>query len=174
MRGIDPQDSLRRFDWLDVEIDCDCLTVTAAQHALQNLIRARIDFLMGDEGRHINKVAWTRLCDEFQLITPAHPGAAPNDIDDTFQGAMMMGASLGIRMNVNGSGPKLLGADAGKVDGSLSVHPRRRGYVAIELIARDDTDAVMLPVLGMCVRGRVIGIDRVRHVWARLVVLEGP
>jgi hypothetical protein len=28
----------------------------------------------------------------------------------------------------------------------------------------------MLPVLGMRVRGRVIGIDMVRHGWARLVV----
>jgi hypothetical protein len=31
----------------------------------------------------------------------------------------------------------------------------------------------MLPVLGMRVRGRVIGIDMVRHGWARLIVLEG-
>ena len=58
----------------------------------------------------------------------------------------MVGAGLGIGMDLDRAGPDLLGADPRKVDRRGAVHARGLRRVRIELIARDDLDAVNLPV----------------------------
>ncbi len=59
---------------------------------------------------------------------------------------MMVGAGLGVGVDLDRAGPDLLRADPGEIDRRGAVHARRLGGVAIELIARDDLDPVDLPI----------------------------
>ncbi len=69
----------------------------------------------------------------------------------------MMDARLRVRLDRNGTGPDLLGADAGVIDRGLSEHARAsaRG-VGIELVALDHAYTVVFPA--RCGWFRVMGM----------------
>ena len=69
-----------------------------------------------------------------------------DDVDDAFELAVMMRAGLGVGMDRHRAGPDLLRAGARQIDGSRPRHAGRLGGVGVELVARDDLDAMLLPV----------------------------
>jgi hypothetical protein len=151
MRGVYPQNGGGLFNRINIQIHRNRLAITAAEHALQQLGWACIDFLVRYVGRHIDKVAGTGLGREFKMITPAHPGTTPDDINHALKMPVVMRAGFCIGMYRDRSGPKFLGSDAGKVDGGLSVHARRLCRIAIELVAANHPNAVVLPAQSMAV-----------------------
>jgi hypothetical protein len=58
---------------------------------------------------------------------------------------MVVRGGLGIGVNVDSSGPKLLCTDPGKCDSCLSVHAGRLRSVGIELVTWDNSNTVVLP-----------------------------
>ncbi len=143
---IDPGDRFRLLHRLDVEIDHHRLVVGAHQNAFERRVGGGVDLLMRHIGRHEDEVARPGLGDIFQMIAPAHARLALDHVDDAFQCAMVMGAGLGIGLDLHRARPDLLGADAGEVDRGGAVHARRLRGIGIELVAGDDLHPVRLPV----------------------------
>jgi hypothetical protein len=98
-------------------------------------------------GRNEDEIARPRLRGELQPLAPAHPRPAADHIDDALQMAVVMRAGLGVGLDRDGAGPKLLRAGPGEVDGGLAVHAGRRGHVRIELVAWDDPHTVVFPAV---------------------------
>src|ERR1700733_16205090 len=94
MHGVDPQNRLRLFHRLDVEIDRDRLAVAAHQHAFKHLVGAGVDLLMRHIGRNKNEVAGIGFRRELQLLAPAHPRLALDDEDDALEMTVMMRTGL--------------------------------------------------------------------------------
>src|SRR5205814_2338747 len=118
---VQPAHLFRLFDRLDVEVDDDCLVITAHQHAFQRLIARSVDLLMRHIGRHENEIARSGLGDIFEMVAPAHPRPAPDDINDAFEGAVVVCAGFRIGVDMNGAGPDLLRPDTSKIDGGGAV-----------------------------------------------------
>jgi hypothetical protein len=145
MRGIDPQHLLRLFYRLDVQVHRNRLAIAAAQHALQHLGRAGVDFLVRNVGGHIDEVTRPGLRRELQMAAPAHACTALDDVDHTLQMAVMVRPGFGLGVDSHGAGPKLLSAHAGKVDRGLAIHVRCLGRVGVELVSRNHPHAIVLP-----------------------------
>ncbi len=96
---------------------------------------------MGHERRDIDEVARSGLGDKLQGVAPAHAGPALQHIDDAFQGAVMMGAGLGVGVDGHRAGPQLFRAHAGEIDGGGTVHAGGLGCVGVQLVAGNDADA---------------------------------
>ena len=161
--GIDPENFFGPFRGRNVQVDRDGLAVAAAQYAFQHFGRTGVDFLVRDVWRYINEVAWASLGGEFELVAPAHSGAPLDHVDHAFEVTMVVRSGPGIGVNGDGSSPEFLGPDSGKVDRGFAVHARRRGRIAVELIAWDHFDAVVLPSgLGRFLPGRMRRMT-VRH-----------
>src|SRR6266436_3381149 len=151
MHGIDPQDRFGFLHRLDVEIDRDSLAVAAHQHAFKHLVAAGVDLLMRHVGRNEDKIAGVGLRHKLQMLAPAHPRPALDHVDDALEVSVMMRAGLGVGLDGHGAGPQFLRAGAGEIDRRLAVHAGGRGHVGIELVARDDADAIVFPALGVLV-----------------------
>ncbi len=52
-------------------------------------------------GRHVDEIARPRLGGEFQIVAPAHPGAAFTTKITLFEVSMVMRARLGVGMNMH-------------------------------------------------------------------------
>jgi uncharacterized protein YjbJ (UPF0337 family) len=155
--GIYPQHGFRFLDRLDVEIDGNRLPIAAHQHALEHFVTAGVDLLVRHVGRDENEIAGIGFRGELQMLSPTHPRLSLHDVDDAFEVTMMMRAGLGVRLDRHGAGPQFLRANAGEVDGSLSIHPRSRGHIRVKLIAWNDANAIVLPAFRVAVIMRVIG-----------------
>jgi hypothetical protein len=70
---------------------------------------------------------------------------ALDHVDDTFEGAVVVGARFGIGMDGDGACPEFFGTYARKVDRGLSVHAGRGGHIAIELIAWHHPHTIVFP-----------------------------
>jgi hypothetical protein len=57
MRRVHPQHLLGFFRRLDIQVDRDGFTIAAAQDALEDFRRARVDFLVRDVRRDVDEVA---------------------------------------------------------------------------------------------------------------------
>lgn len=55
MAGFDPAHLFRRFDSGDIQVDDDRVLPASDDHALQRLVRAGVDLLMGHKRRHIDE-----------------------------------------------------------------------------------------------------------------------
>ena len=119
-----------------------------------------VDLLVRHVGRHVDEVAGPRLGGELQLLAPAHPGAAADHVDHALQRPVVVGAGLGVGVDVHRAGPELLGAHPGAVDGGGAVHAGRLGGVRVQLVAGHDAHAGMLPAVG---REIVAVVAVVRH-----------
>jgi len=137
---------LRRFNGLDVEVDDHRILPTPQQDAFQRLIRSGVNFLVRYIGWHVDKIAWTRLGNIFEPIAPAHASAAFDDVNDTFDFAMMMGTGLGVGFYRDGSRPNFFGARRGGRDGSRPAHARGLRRVGIPFVDRNDAYAFGFPV----------------------------
>ena len=76
--------------------------------------------------------------------------------------AVVMRTSFSICVNGDRTRPQLLGTHAGKINGGLAVHTRRLCGVAVELVALDDTNTVVLPGGFVAMRVRV-------RLWVNMV-----
>ena len=56
MQIVDPSDQLRRLHTLDIQVEYETLLAASRQHALQLQIGARIDLLMRNVRRHVDKI----------------------------------------------------------------------------------------------------------------------
>jgi hypothetical protein len=130
--GIDPGHLLRRLCGSDVQVHDDGVLPAPNQNAAEGLVSAGIDLLMGDERRHVDEISRSRLRQKLQAITPAHPGAAADDVDDAFEVAVMMGARFRVWMDGDGAGPELARAGSRVRDGRRSRHARRLGRIQIQ------------------------------------------
>jgi len=146
MDRVLPKDIFRLFHRLDIEIDDDRLLSGADQHAFQCLVAAGVDFLMRHVGRHEDEIARAGFGDEFQIVAPAHPRLALDDVDNAFEIAVMMGACLGVGVDRHSAGPDLFRAGAGVIDRGCAIHARRLRRIRVEGIARDDFNPMFPPV----------------------------
>jgi aminopeptidase N len=105
-----------------------------------------VDLLMGHIGRNIDKVAGTRFITEFQIVTPTHAGAPPDNVEHGFQFAMMMRTRLRIRLNNNGSSPELTRTGAGVSDGRGARHAGGLRRIGIQFAGTHNLDAVLFPI----------------------------
>src|SRR5262249_34966389 len=160
---VDPQDRLRFLYRLNIEIDRDGFAITAHQDAFQDLIRTGVDFLMRHVRRDKNEIAGIGLGGKFQPLAPSHPRFAAHDVNYAFQMAMMMSPGLRVRLDRYRAGPQLFGAGASEVDRCFAIHSRSRRHVGIELIARYDANAIVLPAL------RVVGRHSPPFSWVSSV-----
>ncbi len=62
--------------------------------------------------RNVDKISRSGFVDKFKMIAPAKAGAAANDINNSFEFAMMVWARLRIGMNNDRSGPELTRTNA--------------------------------------------------------------
>ena len=122
-------------------------------------VGAGVDLLVRHVGRHVDEVARPGLGDELQRLAPAHARPALDDVDHAFQRAVVVGAGLGVGVDVHRAGPQLVGADAGEVDGGLAVHARRLRGVRVEPVAGNDAHAVVLPCRRVC--GMLVAVAHV-------------
>ena len=146
MDGVDPAHGARLLHWFDIQIYDHGFVVAADEHALESFVARSVDFLMRDVGRHIDEVAGSGFSDVFEMIAPAHAGAAADDIDDAFERAVMMSAGLGVGEDIDGAGPDLLRSHARIVDGGGAIHAGRLSGVGVERILRNDFHPVRFPV----------------------------
>lgn len=112
--------------------------------------------------------------------------AALDDVDDGLEVAVVVGARLGVGMDVHRPGPDLLRPHACEVHRRGAVHARRRVRIRIERAARDHAHAFVLPAVAwgrmrVCVIGRRVGsaggghdvdLDRERGICGRLTIEE--
>src|SRR5215472_18087991 len=85
---INPGDGARVLYRFDVQVYDYGFVVAAHQNALEHLVSGRIDFLVRNVRRHIDKVAWAGFRDIFETFAPAHAGPSANHVDDTFKRPM--------------------------------------------------------------------------------------
>src|SRR4051794_6172679 len=145
MDVVDPVHLFGLLDDWDIEVDDHGLLAAAAEHAGERLRVARVDFLVRHVGRDVDEVAGTGFGDELQLVAPAHARLAAHDVDDAFDGAVMVGAGLCLWMDDHGAGPELLRTHARMGDGGCPVHPWRLGGVDVELVGVHHSHAVEFP-----------------------------
>jgi hypothetical protein len=65
----DPTDLLRWLYGRDVEIDDHRLLAAANQDAVEGFIGVRVDFLVRDEGRHVDEIAGLGFGNKFERIS---------------------------------------------------------------------------------------------------------
>src|SRR5215510_12222920 len=146
MNVIQPPDFFRRLDGRNVEIDDDWFLAASNQHALERLIRAGVDFLMGNKRRHVYEIARACFGSELEVIAPTHASFASYDVDHAFKLAVMMRPGLSIWMNADGSSPELVRACSGVSDGGSAIHAGCLRRVGIELVGVNDANAIFFPI----------------------------
>ena len=92
-------------DAIDFQVDDDRLLAAAGEHALQRLVVEGVDLLVWHERWDVDETAGACLVGLFQPRTPAHPGTAPEDIDDAFELAVMVRAGPRAGMDGDRAGP---------------------------------------------------------------------
>src|ERR1700761_5575503 len=113
----------------------------APHHNPAKRIRLRwVDFHVGQECRHVNKVAGLRCCAVFAAATPADLAHTRQDISDRLLLAVMMDTSSRPRFDLEQTAPKRrlnaeLWRNRGKTDGT-----RRLCRAQVEAIGADDSN----------------------------------
>ncbi len=116
---------------------------------LQHVVRIGVYLLMRNIGRYKDKIARSCFGHVFQMISPSHPRFASKNKNDAFQCAMVMYASLRIRLDCDRPCPDFLRSNARVIDRSLTKHTRRLRSIRIELVSFDHAYAVVLPTIRM-------------------------
>jgi len=125
MDRVNPGCLLRRLHRLYIEVNNDGLLTITHDNAGQRFVPARINLLMGNERRHIDKVARSSFGNELEAFSPPHPGAAADYIDHALQFSVVMGTGFGVRVYRDGTRPQLVCAGRGMRDGRSTGHARR-------------------------------------------------
>src|SRR5712671_3859160 len=112
MNVVHPRDLFGRLGRRDVEVYDNRILSAAYEYAAQRLVAARVDLLMRDKWRDIDEVARPRFGDVLEALTPPHPRASGDNVDDALEIAVVMGARFRVRMNRHRAGPELIRARA--------------------------------------------------------------
>src|SRR6185503_2953208 len=153
MHVVDPPDLFGGLNSRYFEIDHNGVLPASNQHALERLAGACVDLLVRNEGRHVNEIAGTGFGGELELITPTHPGAALDDVDDALELAVMMSAGPGVGMDGDRSSPEFRGAGTRVSDCRGAIHAGRLRGVCIKLARANNTNAVMFPIACLVAHG---------------------
>lgn len=137
---------IARFGAFDIEIYHDRILATPDHDGFTNLVRGSVQFLMRNVGRHINEISGPSLSTELQMIAPAHACPATDDVEDSFELAMVMRTGSGIWLDDHGASPEFRRASPRMRDCGRTTHARCLRGVGIEIIRRNDFDAVLLPI----------------------------
>src|SRR5438093_12220041 len=92
---VNPIDLFRRLSGFEIQIDDDRLLTAPDHHAAENISRARIDLLMGNERGNVNEIARASLGDKLQVLTPSTAPPAANHIENAFQFSMVVSTRFG-------------------------------------------------------------------------------
>lgn len=85
MDRIDPIDLFGFLHRINIRyVDHDGLVVGTNQHAFERIFRVGIDFLVGNEWRNIDEVAFLRFRHIFEAVAPAQPRLSPDNENDAF------------------------------------------------------------------------------------------
>ena len=142
---VHPVHLFRLLNHRYLEIHHDGFLTTAAQHARQRFVLGRVDFLVWHVGRNVDEIAGPSLGHELKILAPSHARLATDNINDAFNGAVVVGPRLRIGMDDDRTGPQLFGPAPRMGDGRGAVHPRCLRRIGIEIGALDDTHAVVFP-----------------------------
>src|SRR5271165_6521242 len=147
MYGVDPAHRFRLFDRSYIEVDDRRLAAAADEHAFKRLVLVRVDLLVGHVRRHVNEVAGTGFRGVLERLTPAHPRAPADDVDDALEVPVMVRARFRVGPNRDRAGPNFLRADARVRDRRGPIHALGLWDVRIELRTRNDPHALLFPIL---------------------------
>ena len=137
----------RSIHW---QIHNDWILAAPYNYSFAGLKRTGIDLLVWNIGWHENKITGTCLIAEFQALTPSHSSSAANNIENSFQWAVMVRAGLGVRLYDHRASPELIRAGAGVCNRGSSCHPWSLRGVRIQLSGTHNFDAVVLPIRAFC------------------------
>src|SRR5262245_45634131 len=101
---------------------------------------------MRHEWRNKDKISRPGFRDVLKLFTPAHSGAAPDNIDHAFQFPVVVRAGLRIGMYRDSACPELVGSCSRPVDRGSPDHAGRLWCLRIEMATRDDLHSIGLPI----------------------------
>src|ERR1700681_4742046 len=85
MARVDPAYGWRRLRRWNVEVDHDRLLSAAHQHALERLVGAGVDLLVGNVRRDEDKIARAGFSHVLEALAPAHSSPPLDHVDDAFQ-----------------------------------------------------------------------------------------
>ena len=104
--------------------------------------RARVDLLVGHEGRHVDEVARARLGQVLEPLAPAHPRPAADHVDHRTR-ARRGGADRSWRPGGSRPCPPTASRrPPERVDRALAVHAGRLRRIRVELVRVNHADAV--------------------------------
>src|ERR1700674_593462 len=130
----------------DGEVDDDGL-LSAAQHPrFDGLVAAGVELLVRNVGRDVDEIAGPGFVHKFEMLAPAEPCAAANDVKHGLQLAVMVRPGARVRVNHDGSGPELLRSGSGVGDRGGAGHSGSLQSVGVKLAGANDAYAVMLPI----------------------------
>src|SRR5437867_5309852 len=144
--GVNPIDLFRRLSGFEIQIDDDRLLTAPDHHAAENLSRARIDLLMGNERGNVNEIARASLGDKLQVLTPSNAPPAANHIENAFQFSMVVSTRFGSGLDGDRAHPQLVRACPGMGDRGGSGHAGRLSRIEVELRPGNDRDAMFAPI----------------------------
>jgi eukaryotic-like serine/threonine-protein kinase len=130
----------------NIQIDDNRLLAAAHDYGLDRLVFARIQFLMRNVGRYVNKVSRSCLVNELQMVSPTKARSPAHDVDHGFQFSVVMRPGLGIRMHHHRSRPQLLRTHPRVRDRFSARHAGRLRSIRIKLSAANNPEAVFFPV----------------------------
>ncbi len=134
------------LDRLDVEVHRHGLAVAAAQHALERLGRAGVDFLVRHIGRHVDEVARSGLGRELELLAPAHARASAHARRSPIRGARDGGRRSWHRHgSVTVPAQSFCAPTRAKLIAAARFMPGVWRGVDVELVGGDHAHAVVLP-----------------------------
>lgn len=121
----------------------------------------------GTKGGDVNEVTRSGLGGEFEGVAPTHAGMTFDHVNHAFQRAVVVCAGFGIGVDVYRAGPEFLGANPGKVDGRLAVHPRCGRDVAVKPTAGHHANTIVFPVgrWEIVCRGGGVGVGHEKPAW---------
>lgn len=130
----------------DIQIHYNRLLPASHDHGLTWHIRAGIDFLVRDVGRNVDEISGVGLIAELQPIAPAHTRTTSDNVNHRLQLAMMVGASFGVWLNDDGTGPQLACPGTRLSNGGGPRHSWSLGRVRVQLSRVHDLYAMFFPV----------------------------
>ena len=142
---VGPVDLFGALGRLDVEIHHYRLLSAANNHALERLRITGVDFLVRNEGRHVDEITWISFRHELEAIAPAHPSFALQDVNDAFHVPVVVRSGLRFGVDGDGACPELLRADPGVGNRRGARHPRSLRCIGVELSGPHHPDAIQPP-----------------------------
>lgn len=88
-----------------IEIHDDWFLAAAHDYGFDRFIGSRVEFLVGQVRRNVDKISRAGFVDELEAFAPAKAPAALNDVEHGFELAVMMRPCFGAGLNHHRAGP---------------------------------------------------------------------